>query len=249
MTEQIFNLLLKEIFIFRPFNGCEGNGITVTTYGYKYRGQELLRYANGQWIPDDGEYDLAFAHGVFAYYVSLPNYSNIIWSWRDIELTRTFLPEYLHKYAKAHHLYTTDNLPMQHWDNDQHPNKIAGDSAMHKVSSIHGCANGRGAYLCSESPSEIPWLRKKRVLIQSTMQPVEIPETPICYLCLDNGKRHLIEALQDYKEQLESDIEYAQETINKAESDIADSEYIIRKAKEKIPNVTIELQNLETDNG
>lgn len=241
---ETFNPLLKETFVFRPFNNCEGRGITVTTSGYKNEGQGLLRYANGQWIPDDGEYDLAFAQGLFAYYVGIPNYSNIIWSWRDITLTRNYLPEYLHKYAKAHHLCTTDNLPMKHWNNDQHPNKVAGDSAMHQVSSIHGCANGRGAYLTSESPSEIPWLKEKRVLIQSTMKPVEIPQNPICYLCLDNGKGHLIEALQDYKEKLEIDIEYAQETIDKAETDIADSEYIIREAKDNIPKIQRELNDL-----
>jgi len=228
MDKEAFNPLLKETFVFRPFNNCEGRGITATNDGYRHEEQGILRYANGEWIPDDGEYDLAFAHGVFAYYVSLPDYCNVIWSWRDLELTRSYLPEYLHKYAKAHHIYTSDNEPMHQWDNSQHPNKLAGKSAMNKVSSIHGCANGRGAYLCSESPSETPWLAEKRILIQSTMKPVLIPENPVCYLCLDNGKGHLIEALQDYKEQLECDIEYAQETINKAESDIADSEYTIR---------------------
>jgi len=238
------NYLLKETFIFRPFNRCEGSGITATPYKYKHESQGLLRYADGQWIPDDGEYDLAFAHGVFAYYVSLPDYSNVIWTWRDIELTKSFLPEYLHKYTKAHHIHTADNLPMRHWDNNQHPNEIAGESAMHKVSSIHGCANGRGAYLCSESPSGAPWLKEKRILLQSTMQPVLMPENPICYLCSDNGKGHLIEALQNYKEQLELDIECAQETIDKAKSNIADSEYIIHKANEKIPKAVEELEKL-----
>lgn len=248
METKVFNTLLKETFVFRPFNGCEGNGITVTSYRYKHKGQGLLRYAGGEWIPDDGEYDLAFTHGVFALGVHLPDYTNIIWTWHDIALTRNWLPERLHRYAGGHHLYTVDNTPNSldyRWNNSQHPNKIAFESAMHKVSSMHGCGNGRGAYITNERQDGTPWLREERVLIQSTMQPVPIPENPICYLCLDNGKGHLIEALQSYKEQLESDIEYAQETIDKAESDIADSEYIIRKANKKIPEVADELRELE----
>lgn len=245
--EKSFNPLLKETFVFRPFNGSEGRGITVTSSRYDHTGQGVLRYAGGQWIPDDGEYDLAFAHGVFALYVSLPDYSNVIWSWRDMELTKSWLPERLHKYAKWHHCYTVDNSPFSrdyHWDNSQHPNEIASESAMHKVSSMHDCANGRGAYLVSESPGETPWLKEKRILIQSTMQPVLIPENPICYLCLDNGKGHQIEALQSYKEQLESDIEYAEEAKAKAEVDIYDFEDIIDKAKGKIPEVIEELLEL-----
>jgi hypothetical protein len=244
MENTALNPLLKETFVFKPFDNCMGRGITATEYGYRHDQERMLRYADGQWLPYNGEYDIAFAHGVFAYYVSLPDYSNIIWSWRDLALTRSYLPKYLHKYAKAHHIYTTDNLPMHSWDNSQHPNEIAGKLAMDKVSSIHGVANGRGSYLCSESPNEIPWLKGKHVLIQSTMQPVIIPENPICYLCLDNGKGHLIEALHDYKEQLESDIEYAQEDIGKAESTIADSEYTIRKANELMPEVIEELNKL-----
>ena len=245
IKQTVFNQLLKETFVFRPFNSSEGKGITVTSYGYKHEGQGLLRYADGQWIPDDGKYDLAFAHGVFAYGVSLPDYTNIIWSWHDMALTQSWLPERLRKYAKGHHCYTIDNTPFDqqyHWDNSQHPNEIAIKSAMDKVCSMHDCANGRGAYLTSENKGDVPWLTEKRVLIQSTMQPVLIPENPICYLCLDKGKGHLIEALQSYKEELESDIEYAQETINKAESDISDSEYIINKAKEKLPEVVEEIK-------
>lgn len=239
-----FNPLLKETFVFRPFDNCEGKGTMAIPHGYIHQGLSLHRYANGTWIPDDGEYDLAFAHGVIAYYVSLPDYCNVIWTWRDLVLTRSYLPEYLHKYAKAHHIHTSDNEPMHHWDNSQHPNEIAGKSAMDKVSSVHGVANGRGAYLCSETPDNTPWLKEKRVLVQSTMQPILIPDNPVCYLCLDNGKGHLIEALEDYKEQLECDIEYAEEDISKAESTIADSEYVIYKAKEKLPEVIEELRDL-----
>lgn len=242
-----FNPLLKETFVFRPFDRCEGKGITVTNDGYRHGQQGVLRYAEGKWIPDDGEYDLAFAHGVFAFGVNLPDYSNIIWSWFDIDLTRRWLPKHLHKYAGGHHCYTIDNTPYSQdyqWDNSQHPNEIAMKSAMNKVVSIHGCGNGRGAYLTSENKGDVPWLREKRILIKSTMQPVLIPENPICYLCLDNGRGHLIEALQDYKEMLEYDIEQAQDTINKAESDISDSEYTISKAKEKMPEVVEELKEL-----
>ncbi|KKN07675.1 hypothetical protein LCGC14_1064480 [marine sediment metagenome] len=242
-----FNPLFNETFIFRPFDGAEGRGIVATTNRSAHAGQGLLRYAGGQWIPDDGEYDLAFAHGVFAYGVLLPDYSNIIWSWRNMVLVRSWLPERLHKYAKAHHFYNINNTPFSqdyHWDNSHHPNKVAMKSAMDKVCSLCGCANGRGAYLTSEQDVFVQWLAEKRIMIKSTMQPVLIPENPTCYLCLDNGKGHLIEALQNYKEQLESDIEYAEEAKSKAELAMYDSEDIIDTAKGRLPEVIEELQEL-----
>ena len=242
-----FNPLLKETFVFRPFNGGEGRGIIVTTNKFDHAMQGVLRYAEGQWIPDDGEYDLAFASGVFAFGVSLPDYTNAIWSWLDMDLTKKWLPERLYKYASWHHSCTINNTPFDqkcHWDKRQHPNEIAMKSAMDKVCSIQGCANGSGANLTSEGKRDVPWVAEKRILIKSTMQPVLIPENPICYKCLDNGKGHLIEALQSYKEQLESNIEYAQEAINKDQINIYDNEDVISKATEGIPRITGELKEL-----
>ncbi len=245
--EKNFNPLLNETFVFRPFNSCEGRGITATTNKYEHARQGLFRYADGQWLPDDGEYDLAFAQGVFALGVTLPDYSNSVWGWFDMGLTKSWLPEQLHKYARGHHSCTINNTPLSqdyHWENSHHPNKVAMKSAMDKVCSLCGCANGRGAYLTSEHKDSVPWLAEKQVLIQSTMQPVLIPENPACYLCLDNGKGHLIEALQNYKEQLESDIEYAEEAKSKAELSMYDSEDIIDTSKGKLPEVIEELQEL-----
>lgn len=245
--KELFNPLLKETFVFRPFDGSVGRGITATPSGYQHSKQGLLRYADGQWIPDDGEYDLAFVRGVIALGMHLPDFPNVIWSWNDIELTHCWLPDKLHKYARGHHFFTVDNSPFSqdyHWDKSQHPNAIAMKSALDKACSMHGCGNGRGAYLTSEGKRDEPWLSEKRILIQSTMQPVLIPENPICYLCLDNGKGHLVEALQSCKEQLEADIEYAEEEITKAQSNIYDNEYIIEKANEGIPEVIEELKAL-----
>ncbi len=242
-----FNPLLNETFVFRPFNGSGMAGITAIPGGYEHERHSVLRYAEGQWIPDDGEYDLAFVRGVLALGVHLPDYGNSVWSWMDMDLTKSWLPERLHKYANWHHSYNMNNTPFDqkyHWDNSQHPNKIAMKSAMDKACSLHGCANGNGAYITHEGNRDVPWLAEKRILILPTMKPVLIPENPTCYLCLDNGKGHLIKALQDYKERLESDIEYGEEAKSKAELELYDSEDIIETSKGKITEVIKELQEL-----
>ena len=91
------NPLLKEAFVFRP-SDIPIKGIIATTSSYRHNEHTFLRYAEGTWIPDDGEPDLAFAKGVFAYGVFLPHSNNISWSWLDQELSRSFLPEYLHRH-------------------------------------------------------------------------------------------------------------------------------------------------------
>ena len=86
-----FNPLLNETFVFRPTD-APIEGTVITTSGFEHKGQGLLRYAEGKWIPDDGEPDIAFVEGVFAYGVSLPYSTNVLWSWRDLDLSRSFLP-------------------------------------------------------------------------------------------------------------------------------------------------------------
>lgn len=92
------NPLLKETFVFRPIN-CSN---------------DLLRYANNTWIPDDGKPDLAFVSKSkpLVYYVTLSSYANVLWTWFDLLLTRQMVGKEFEKdcqYRKGWHTMTTDN--------------------------------------------------------------------------------------------------------------------------------------------
>jgi hypothetical protein len=241
------NPLLKETFVFRP--NCEKvTGeitITHTQRDYNHNNQPMLRYAKSKWIPDDGEYDLAFIQGVFAYGINLPHNSNLLYSWRDIVTTRKWLePCKLEKFTTSWHYQTIDNKELVYWeskDRDNHPNEIASRSAMNKCSSINSVANGRCIDLMSKT--DLPH-RQGDIYIQRTMQPVSAPENPTCYLCLDNGKGHILEALAQYKDNLESDIADYQREKDRAELKIYDCEKDIAYAQSELENIEYQLKEL-----
>lgn len=240
-----FNPLLDETFVFRPFEGMEkgGRGSIAVNVSSHPHPTGLLRYANGNWIPDDGEPDLAFVQGVFAYGVDLPYYTNILWSWRDLETAHQHLPDDLKRKVYGWHHMTIGNKPHYdfHWDErNQHPNEIAYRSAMHKCSSIHGVANGRSIRIDQDSE----WIKRGLLYVKSTMARVVPPDNPVCFLCLDNGKGHLLEALESRQSELEGKIEYYQDSLEKAERDIANYEYDIEKAKKLLGQVNAEITGL-----
>lgn len=78
MTTQnkIFNPLLNKTFLIRP-NEAAFNGQSIVRPGDYQHPNQILRYADGQWLPDDGKPDLAFVNGVFYYGVNIPQYTNL----------------------------------------------------------------------------------------------------------------------------------------------------------------------------
>ncbi|KKL27800.1 hypothetical protein LCGC14_2381550 [marine sediment metagenome] len=242
-----FNPLLNETFVFRPLN-VPVEGMIVTPSDFIPR-HGLLRYADGNWIPDDGKPDLAFLEGVIAYGVSLPHSANILWQWEDIDLSRSFLPDedLRRHHARGWHYQTINNT---HWQDyrwgsfgksrDEHPNEIAHKSAMDKCCSLHHLANGRGADLTIDNE----WTRRGFLWIKSTMQPIKPPENPTCFLCLDNGKGHLLDALNLKKSSLEGEIEYSWEHHNKAEIDAIDSKDTAEIAEGQLKDIEEQIQAL-----
>jgi len=105
----------------------------------------LMRYNNGDWIDDDGEYDIAFISKTqpFAFYVYLPYYDNLLWSWCKNGNLGADVHE--HPNSNAWHYMTKDGTTYwgKSWDRNKHPNIIAGNKAMGKVCENRGCANGR----------------------------------------------------------------------------------------------------------
>lgn len=191
------NPLLEEVFVFRP------------------AGKVDFRYANRNWIPDDGEPDLAFVSNNFALYVSMPYYTNLLWEWRDRSLSESWVADSLKRDVSPWHYYTIGNEPWEDhsWDErNSHPNEIAGRLAMDKCCSLHGCANGRSVRLTQEDEC----IKRGQLWIKRTMEVVKPPPNPICFLCLNNGREHIIQALRRRKSHYEDALKQAQEDYQEA---------------------------------
>jgi hypothetical protein len=107
----------------------------------------VRRYADGNWLADDGEYDLAFiGFAVGGYpcslYVSLPYQRNILAKWYSRHWA---VDEPRHEDGNAwhYHLRRGKRSWGGDWGRSNHPNTRAGDAGMNKICSEAGCANGR----------------------------------------------------------------------------------------------------------
>lgn len=196
--KDIMNPLLKETLIFRP----------LTPHA------NMLRYAGGEWIPDDGKLDMAFiyyADAPIVECVDMPYYANILWSWWEAG-----------ECGRLWHYCTTNN---QGWENcrfegrREHPNEIAGDSGMKKCCDLYHIANGRSISITSDNE----YIKLGKLIIQSTGLSVIKPENIACFLCLNNGYGHRLRELQRKKAGLEGDKEYYESQIKEHETDLLDT--------------------------
>jgi hypothetical protein len=143
---------------------------------------QVYRYAEGKWIEDDGEYDLAFAmpNDCMAYYVNLPYKTNLRWSWNGGNYSKH--PQYSDGYRNPWH-YELKNCSkhfMSWKERDQHPNEVAGRSAMNFVCNLRRCANGRGPELfhIDDSYTKAGLLRER-----DSKKVLEFPKTMNCIYC------------------------------------------------------------------
>ncbi len=133
-AEGIPNAVARPVYEFRPLP--------------KDTGHTVLRYADGAWLPDDGEWDIAFASfgGIapLGLYVRLPYQRNIAWSGLTTHWSSKVAGH--PRGGNAWHYMLRDGCKGWggDWGRERHPNTQAGDRAMSKVASINGCANGRG---------------------------------------------------------------------------------------------------------
>lgn len=155
-----------------------------TTYEFRplpqnMRGQ-VYRYADDKWIKDDGAYDLAFAMPLdcMAYYVNLPYQTNLKWSW-DGGNWRRYEPR--HPEGNAwHYELKNGNKNFLSWpERDQHPNEIAGRSAMKFVCDSQKCANGRGP----EFHINDPYIKQGLLREKITKKIVRFTKTMNCVYC------------------------------------------------------------------
>lgn len=149
-----------------------------------YIGSILLRYAEGKWIPDDGEWDIAFvSYGMGAPYglgVYLPYQRNIIWSgltshWRGEDRD--------HPCGNPWHYMLREGETEWGgaWDRDRHPNERAQREAMNKCCSMNGCANGRGPNFEAGDKHILAGLVRDR----ESKRVVTPPEKLTCMFCGD----------------------------------------------------------------
>lgn len=108
--------------------------------------QPPLRYAEGQWIADDGEYDICFIGSNSGDNYSLyfkPSYQkNIVCSWLTGHWTSN-VKEHPHGNPWHYALREGETVWGGDWGSRNDPNCRAGDAGMSKISSAYGCANGR----------------------------------------------------------------------------------------------------------
>ena len=143
----------------------------------------VFRYNNGLWTPDDGEWDVAF-YGYntapFAWYMSLPYYANYQWGFLT---THWGAKVKGHPRGNAWHYVTADDEAFAgrtFWDaRSRHVNTRAGDSAMFRMASIAGCANGDGAAFEPHNS----FIQEGRVRLQRTGELVQPPPDGKCVYC------------------------------------------------------------------
>ena len=203
------NPLLKETFIFRPLKQHDN----------------MLRYAEGSWIPDDGQPDMAFVYYddfPAVEYVNIPYNTNILWEWSELVDRKA-----------VWHYCTTNNRDWGDYrfeERDRHPNEIADRSGFDKCCSLYHCANGRSISLTSDND----YIKLGRLIIQSTGKPVTKPDNIVCFLCLNDGYGHQLRTLQSKKAQLEGDKEHYEREIQNHEAALYDTMQGLDRTKREL---------------
>jgi hypothetical protein len=149
-------------------------------YEFRPRAQNYYthRFADGQWIPDDGEYDLAFARKGECLMVELPYHENIIWSWCTGHWGAL---EANHPRGNAWHYMLRDGADDwgNPWGRDLHANSKAGRSGM-DFAIKGGCsASGRHVEFHLNDKHIAAGLLREQV----SKNIITFPETPICMHC------------------------------------------------------------------
>jgi hypothetical protein len=214
-----------EVYVFRPGELAMPAGTYVMRSGESLVGadDEWLRYADGLWLPDDGQYDLAFVstQRPIALGVALPVWDGVEWSWRDPK-TAYAAVGVESSLVNSWHRQVVD--PTEGDGNyvgarGQHRNGVAYEAAMDKCSKLHSCGNGRGPRF--ELGDEWFAAGLVRTLSGETVRP---PEHPVCYLCANDGAGHKLLYLRAWQEDAESKLDYARERVEKLRADLAEEQ-------------------------
>jgi hypothetical protein len=159
--------LLWPVFEFRPAPG-------ILRAGYP-----VFRFADGQWLPDDGEYDLAFCAWLICLYVEPPYQRNIVWQglttpWRGHQ------PKHPRGGNPWHYMLRegTDDFGGA-WARDVHPNAKAGRSGMDWTCAQYRSASGQHVEWNEADPHIAAGLVRDR----ETKEILRPPERLHCCFC------------------------------------------------------------------
>lgn len=162
---------LFPVYEFRPLPGLE----------WLQHG-EIHRYADGAWLPDDGEYDLAFAvrgYGAgFWYGFNLPHHRNIMWSWTTGHWSGF---EANHPRGNAWHYMLREGATDwgKPWESNKHPNHIANESANRWAIVGQSCCNGNYVDRKVHDQHIVAGLVRDR----ATKEILRPPEKLVCMYC------------------------------------------------------------------
>lgn len=152
---------------------------------WNFRG-EFRRYAGGEWIADDGEYDIAFIgrgawHGAPICLYFEPAYQrNIIAGWLTGHWTSSVRA---HPSGNPWHYALRDGTSEWggDWGRGQHENRRAGDKGMSKMSGETGFSNGR--LIEPTRPSNSGHIAAGLVRNRETKAVLVYPTSPVCMYC------------------------------------------------------------------
>lgn len=172
--------LLHPVYEFRPLPDA---------FPQRTRGEDVFRFADGEWVADDGEYDIAFVCGNFCLMVELPYQRNTIWQWTTGHWSG-FEPK--HPRGNAWHYMLRDGETDfgGDWGRDRHPNSKAGKAGMNRQCGIYHCSNG----LHVEFHLGDPHIAAGLVRDRDTKKVVTFPDIPCCIYCGDNAKGYAANA-------------------------------------------------------
>ncbi len=144
---------------------------------------EVFRYNGGDWIVDDGEYDLAFAHpsACMAYGFCVPPRLGIIWSWTKNGRWGACVAGHPRGNAWHYMLREGETEWGSCWSKQQHLNYIAKEKAMSFV-----CSKGGGA--CGVGPEfhiNDPYIEQGLLRVQETKEIIKFPDIFNCMYCGD----------------------------------------------------------------
>lgn len=152
----------------------------------------VRRYAEGKWIPDDGEYDVAFvctdaklgesAGGYGACLYFEPSFrKNIRWSWCDGHWSGK---DPRHPKGNAwHYMLVPGTSEWGEWERHRHANELAKESGFGQMRES-GCCNG----VAIELKPDDPHIQLGLARIKGSGFVIVPPSKPVCMYCSDQKR-------------------------------------------------------------
>jgi len=145
--------------------------------------REWRRYNGGQWIDDDGEWDIAFITKDLGAPIHLyfdPQYQQgILWSWLPGHWSSRGPNSHPNRNPWHYMLREGYTVWAGDWGRSRHPNYRVSDMSSNELCQLYRCANGRGPKFQIGDP----WIARGLLRRQDTKEVVVFPESFNCMYC------------------------------------------------------------------